>query len=414
MLRSLFSGVSGLRGHQTMMDVVGNNIANVNTTGFKQSSVTFQDLLSQTLAGAGAANENVGGTNPAQVGLGSRVSAITTNFSQGALQVTGKSTDVAIQGDGFFVAETGGQRLYTRAGNLQFDANGNLQTPEGAYIQGWMADPITKEIVTTNPVTRLTMPPGQLIPPVKTNQITIGSKLSSEAAVGDTVTTAITAFNTQGEGNDINFVFTKTANNTWTVDSTDEFGAAAGSATLTFDPATGALATQTPATYTINPTPAANWPTGIEIDFNGTGKGAQPITEFGGQTSLTAFSQDGTAAGSLQSFSISSSGVVTGVFSNGTSQPVGQLALAIFNNPSGLEKSGNSMYRTSPNSGEPQVGTALGGGRGALAAGSIEMSNVDLSGEFTNLIIGQRGFQANSKVITTADQLLETLLQLKR
>ncbi len=414
MLRSLFAGVSGLTGHQTMMDVVGNNIANVNTTGFKGSTVSFQDLLSQTLAGAGAPTDLNGGTNPAQVGLGSRVGAITTNFNQGALQVTGKSTDVAIQGDGFFIAEGGGQRLYTRAGNLQFDANGNLQTPDGAFIQGWMADPVTKTITTTDPIGRISLPTGQLIPPTKTNEITVGSKLSVEALVGDTVTTSITTYNTQGEGNDVDFTFTKTGTNAWSVDAVDEFGAAIGSAAINFDPATGQIASQVPATFTINPTPAANWPTGITIDFAGGSSGSQPLTEFGGPTTVTVYSQDGTPPGTLQSFNISSTGVVNGVFSNGTSRAVGQLALASFNNPAGLEKAGASLYRITPNSGEAQVGTPGAGGRGSLAAGSIEMSNVDLSQEFTNLIIGQRGFQANSKVITTSDQLLETLLQLKR
>src|SRR5688500_18420937 len=137
MLRSLFSGISGLRGHQLMMDVVGNNIANVNTTGFKGSSAVFQDLLSQVLSGAGSPQGQMGGTNPAQVGLGSRVAAIQTSFNQGALQVTGRSTDMAIQGDGFFVVNVGGQQLYSRAGNFDFDANGSLVSVEGGMVQGW-------------------------------------------------------------------------------------------------------------------------------------------------------------------------------------------------------------------------------------------------------------------------------------
>ncbi len=162
MLRSLFSGVSGLRAHQQMMDVVGNNIANVNTTGFKGSNVVFQDLLSQILGGANAPTGQVGGTNPAQVGLGSRVSAISTNFAQGPLQVTGKSSDVAIQGDGFFIVNANGAEMYSRAGALEFDASGNLVTTDGGRVQGWMADKTTGDIITTNPVTGISLPPGQL------------------------------------------------------------------------------------------------------------------------------------------------------------------------------------------------------------------------------------------------------------
>jgi flagellar hook protein FlgE len=415
MLRSLFSGVSGMRSHQGMMDVVGNNIANVNTTGFKGSTATFQDLLSQIVAGAGAPTATQGGTNAAQVGLGVRMSSITTNFSQGALQVTGKSSDLAIQGDGFFMANANGAQVYTRAGAFNFDANGNLVTPDGAFVQGWMADAAAGNTINTNaPVGNLTMPPGQLIDPVNTASIRLGNMLSAGAAIGDTVPTAIEVFDSQGVAQNIEFTWTKTAANTWTCDAVDETNTNIGNVTIVFDPNTGEIQSTTPATWTIQPTtPAANWPNPITVDFGNPATDADALKEFGGLSTAQAINQDGAPAGTLQSFKIGNDGVITGVFSNGKSQAVGQIAMASFNNPPGLEKAGGSLYRASANSGLPQIGTAGSGGRGTLAAGSVEMSNVDLSQEFSNLIIAQRGFQANSKVITTSDELLQTLINLK-
>ncbi len=413
MLRSLFSGVSGLRSHQQMLDVVGNNIANVNTTGFKSSSVVFQDLLSQVISGAGAPTDIQGGTNPAQVGLGVGVGGITTNFSQGALENTGKSTDVAIQGDGFFIANQGGQQLYTRAGTFGFDAVGNLVTPNGSLVQGWMADPITHVIDSTGGIGNLTMPPGQLIPPVNSANISIGRMLSANAAVGAHATTSIAVYDTQGVVNDLKFTFEKTAENTWDCKCYDNTGTEIGAVSISFDPLTGYIASTTPANFTVQPTqPAANWPNPITISF-GTPGSPESLQEYGGTTTVNALRQDGSGAGTLQSFKISNDGVVSGVFSNGVTRQVGQIAMAAFNNPAGLEKVGDNFYRVTPNSGLAQIGVAATGGRGKLAAGNLEMSNVDLSAEFTKLIIGQRGFQANSKIITTSDEILQTLLSLK-
>jgi flagellar hook protein FlgE len=426
MLRSLFAGVSGLRSSQQMMDIVGNNIANVNTTGFKSSSAVFQDLLSQTLAGAGAPTGNLGGTNPAQVGLGVRVAGISTNWTQGSLQVTGRSSDLAIQGDGFFIVNAGGQQSYTRAGNFEFDANGNLVTQTGAKVQGWTADPISHVVNTNGPIGNLTMPPGQLLAPVKTDNIRLGNMLSADAAIGTSVQTALTAYDSQGIENQISFTFTKTATNQWKCEAFDGDGSSLGAMQINFSPATGLISSQnmldslgvpvTPAdpTFNISPHPAANWPTGILVSFGNPSVNTDALKEFGGSSTVSGIKQDGSEAGTLQSFKISSSGVVTGVFSNGQSITVGQVAMAMFNNPSGLEKAGDSAFRETPNSGLPQVGTAGSGGRGLMASGSVEMSNVDLGAEFTNLIISQRGFQANSKVVTTADTILETLMGMKR
>src|SRR5437764_3861481 len=422
MLRSMFSGVSGLRSHQTMMDVIGNNIANVNTVGYKSASVVFQDLLSQTIRGAGVpdgAADGAGGTNPAQVGLGVTIAGISNNFTQGASQLTGRSTDLSIQGDGFFVVRNGGQQLFTRAGSLNFDALGRLVTADGSVLQGWAAD-ASGTINANAAVGDLSMPLGQSTAPQVTANVRLGGNLPADAAVGTSIVTSLTVYDVQGSPIDTTFTFAKTAADTWTVtatmpDQTTQAPVTVGTTTVNWD------ATATPPAF--NPAPALTLtptaPTGawgantIAIDFGASGD-ATALRQFAGQSSVAALSQDGSALGTLQSFSIGQDGIVTGVFSNGRTRAIGQIALAAFSNASGLEKTGSSLYRASVNSGLPQIGQAGSGGRGTLSGSTLEMSNVDLAQEFTNLIIAQRGFQANSRVITASDELLQDLVNLKR
>ncbi|MDP9388632.1 MAG: flagellar basal-body rod protein FlgF [Actinomycetota bacterium] len=401
MLRSMYSGVSGLRGHQTMMDVVGNNIANVNTAGYKTAQVVFQDLLSQVLQGAGLP-EGAGGTNPAQVGLGMRLAGVSTSFTQGGLQNTGRATDLSIQGDGFFVVRTAAEAFYTRAGAFSFDATGRLVTPSGAVVQGWPAD-ATGVVNTNGPVADIVMPVGQVLDPARTTIVELGGNLPSDAAVGTEIVSSITAFDAQGSAVPVAFVCQKTGAGQWSVTATSN-GATVGTATLTFD-AAGTLTSPGTTTLTM--------PDGSTLTAR-LGAAGQPLTQFAQLNTVAALSQNGSPAGSLQSFSISPDGVVTGVFSNGRNQPLAQIALANFNNPNGLEKVGDSMFRPTVNSGVQQIGAAGGNGRGMLAGGTLEMSNVDLAQEFTNLIVAQRGFQANSRVITASDELLQDLVNLKR
>jgi flagellar hook protein FlgE len=414
MLRSMFSGVTGLRSHQTMMDVIGNDIANVNTVGFKSSNVVFEDLLSQVLKGASSpANGGAGGTNPAQVGLGVKVGAITTNFNQGASQSTGRATDVSIQGDGFFVAQQGGQQLYTRAGSLSFDTAGRLVTPDGGAIQGWTADR-AGNVDLNQPIAEMRMPPGQVSPPAQTHAVTLTGNLPSDAATGDQLTCAIGVYDQEGAFNNVTFQFTKTATaNEWSVTALDSTNTAIPGSTkvIDFDPTTGQMTTATP--YTFTP-PGGTWDTqGITVGF-GTPGTPGAMVQFAGNARVAATDQDGSPIGELQSFSIAPDGLVTGVFSNGRSKVLAQLAIANFNNPAGLDKVGGTMFRGTVNSGLPQIGTAGSGGRGLLNSGTVEMSNVDLAQEFTSLIVAQRGFQANSRVITSSDELLQDLVNLKR
>jgi flagellar hook protein FlgE len=422
MLRSMFSAISGLRAHQTKMDVVGNNIANVNTVGFKSSTTVFEDTLSQLLRNGSGPTSTTAGTNPAQVGLGVKVGEITTNFSQGSTQSTGRATDFMISGDGFFVTKVGSEQQYTRAGSFDLDATGRLVTPDGGMLQGWLVDPATGKVNTNGPTTDLKVPFGQTIAPTATKNSTIAGNLDSESPVGTTVQTSITMYDGEGSSHAVNYTFTKTAAG-WDMQAlnsagtplafTDNTGAPLVPATTT-QPVTfnssGVMTSPTaPSDFYVDPG-VAGWTAPVDIDLSG-------VTQFGGESTAlakTPVTGGGSAMGTLQSFSLGDDGSITGVYSNGQRQLIGQLALATFANPAGLTKAGNSSYRVGDNSGDPQVGIAGSGGRGTLTAGALEMSNVDLSQEFTGLIIAQRGFQANSKVITTSDQILQDLVQMKQ
>jgi flagellar hook protein FlgE len=420
MLRSMYSGVSGLRSHQVYLDTVGNNIANVNTTGYKSSSVIFSDMLSQILTGAGAPTDLNGGTNPAQVGLGTQVAGIQTSFVQGAVQLTGRATDMAIQGDGFFITELGGQQMYTRAGALSFDASGALVAPNGARIMGWNAG-AAGQINTNGPIAPLGLPIGQILTPSATTAVQLGGNLPADAAVGDTITTSIDVIDDQGAAFPLTMTWEKTGPDAWSVSATmpDPADPSAtvdvlAATPVTFDPATGL-----PSTTSI-PLTAANLSLGggqfTEDAAIGLGEPDDPdgLVQFAGEPTMSALSQDGAEIGFLRSFTIDGSGVVSGMFSNGLRRNLGQIALATFNNPAGLQRAGDTSFTATVNSGEPQIGAAGTGNLGSIAGGAVEMSNVDLAAEFTNMIAAQRGFQANSRVISASDEILQDLVNLKR
>lgn len=415
MLRSMFSAIAGLKAHQMKMDVTGNNIANVNTVGYKSSSTVFQDTLSQVVRAGGAAAENRGGTNPAQVGLGVKLAAIATNWTNGAAQSTGRSTDFMIEGDGFFVVRgTGGEQLYTRAGSLDFDSQGRLVTPDGSILQGWIAD--ADGINPNGPIRDLTVPYGQIVNPRATSTAVISGNLNAAAAPGSVVQTPTKMFDAQGVEQAITYTFTKApapATNTWTMQVQNNGGAPLAMTDANGDPFLGEITFDTDGVMTaplggISFTPgAASWAGPVAVDMG-------TITQFAGSSEVTPEDQDGYALGTLQGFELSNDGTIVGTYSNGLITPMGQIAMAAFNNPSGLEKAGNSSFRVGQNSGEALIGAAGAGGRGVLSSGALEMSNVDLSEEFTSLIVAQRGFQANSRVITASDELLQDLVNLKR
>ncbi|HEY0259157.1 MAG TPA: flagellar hook protein FlgE [Lacisediminihabitans sp.] len=390
MLRSLYSGISGLRSHQTMLDVTGNNIANVNTTAFKASAVQFQDTLSQLFSGSGGAQDGVGGTNPAQVGLGVRVAGISTNFAQGSAQSTGRASDLMISGDGFFVTRSGDQTQYTRAGTFDFDGAGNLVAPDGSIVQGWSAtDGVINE---SGPLSNIVLPRGVIAPAVTTTSATFTGNLPQEAAVGTALVRDVPAYDSTGTSRTVTLTFTRTATG-WDVAGADPAGPT-GTTALAFTD--GALTTG--GTLTVG---------GIAVDLS-------KLTGYSDLTTVAVSDQNGRAAGTLQSYALSADGTLVGSFSNGTSQALGRVVLATFPNPGGLEKAGSSSYVATFNSGDVQIGAPGSGSLGKLTSGSLEMSNVDLSQEFTNLIVAQRGFQANARIITTSDEMLEELTNLKR
>ncbi|SDH36367.1 flagellar hook protein FlgE [Microbacterium sp. 77mftsu3.1] len=383
MIRSLGSGVSGLRAHQQKLDVAGNNIANVNTIGFKGGSVQFQDTLSQ-LAKGGSGPGAAGGQNPSQVGLGVQVAAVKTNFAQGAAQSTGVPTDLMIAGEGFFVVNNGAENLYTRNGGFTFDSANRLVTADGSLVQGWMAQ--DGVVGTGGPLTGITIPQGATSAAEATTRATVTGNLPSGTAVGGEIVRDITVYDAQGSTRQLALTFTRTAGG-W--DVTD--GTTTASLTLT----NGAL-------------------TGGNLNAGGIDVNLAGLTGFADLNTVAVTERDGRGSGSLVSYSISKTGEVVGSFSNGSSETLAQVALANFGNPEGLEKAGNSQYRAAANSGIPTVGAAGTNGLGSLQAGVLEMSNVDLSQEFTDLIVAQRGFQANARIITTSDEVLQELTNLKR
>jgi len=503
---SMNSAVSGLRAHQQMLDVVGNNIANVNTPGYKAGRTTFSDILSQTVAGATAPSESVGGTDPQQVGLGVRTGAITNLYTQGGILTTNKPTDLAIQGEGFFVLGDGSTSFYTRAGAFEVDAVGSLvDSVTGYRVQGASGD--------------INISPTATSPPVATTTTFYAGNLDTAAAVGSSYTATMAVNDSLGGSHNLDVTFTKRAAGVWTygVSDTDatmsvasgasgvltftSSGAISSGATaigslvspfvaptgLTFIVGVDGAAPQPAVTFTAADTTAAlvaarinssttgltasvtpdgriqitsdtagataalavgagtanvalgfavagaNFPavptaTGlITLNFTNGAAGAQPVTlDFGSAastTSVTGFdspstlaldSQDGYASGTLQAFSIGTTGSIDGTFSNGRVQAMGTLRLATFSNPAGLSKVGSNLFRETSNSGVANVGDAGTGRRGTLAPGSLEGSNVDLAEEFTKLIVAQRGFQANARVITTSDEVLQEAVNLKR
>lgn len=390
MLRSLYSGISGLRSHQTMLDVTGNNIANVNTAGFKASTTQFQDTLSQMTQGAGGPQTGVGGTNPAQVGLGVQVAGISTNFAQGSAQATGKATDLMISGDGFFVTRLGNDTVYTRAGSFDFDAQGRLTSADGKIVQGYSAtDGVVNE---GGAVGDITLPLNGASPARVTTQATLSGNLPSDTAVGGTLERDVKVYDAAGNESTLALTFTRTAGG-WAVEG--ERGTQRGTTNLTY----GANGTLTGGGQL-----AVG---GITVELGG-------VTGFAALNTVAVSGQNGREAGTLQGFSLSKDGTLVGQFSNGESLAVGRIALATFANAGGLEKAGSSGYRATANSGDAQVGAPGSPGVGSITSGTLEMSNVDLSQEFTNLIVAQRGFQANARIITTSDEVLQELTNLKR
>jgi flagellar hook protein FlgE len=463
------------------MDVIGNNVANVNTNGFKRGRVIFQDLLSQTIQGASRPNNERGGVNPKQVGLGMTVAAIDTIMTQGSIETTGIRTDVAIQGDGFFVHKNGDVVLYTRQGNLNVDSNFNLVNPSNGFrVQGWNAEINADgewKISAGGPTEDIMIPIAEKSPAKATTKIKLSSNLDSRVdrvlnpsqATNDEIQNGsvrdvdISFYDSQGNMYNATVRMSKVDVNTWQasilqvegknfVDGSARFDVGISGNT---DVITGAT-TDRDAIYlsfndkgqligiseTLNPddrvttgeltanlsvrindgtvnsgidgNPQLGYLQNIEVSFGIAGNQSNSVTQFAANSSTKMYDFDGYEMGYMSSFQIDTEGVVTAFYSNGQIRDVAQLAMASFTNPNGLEKSGDTYFSETINSGRAMIDVPGTQNRGTILPGSLEMSNVNLADEFTDMIVTQRGFQANSRTINTSDQMLQELLTLKR
>lgn len=427
-LRSMNSAASGLRAHADALGVVGDNIANVNTVGFKRSRAVFQDMLGRSVAGGSAIP---------QAGAGSRLGHITAMWTQGALMTTESPLDLALNGQGLFMVEGNvagvDGRYYTRAGQFGLDAEGYLVNVDGLRLQGYPADP-------TGAVSGLLgdlRVQGGTLPANPTSEITVGANLDAGAEIPppfdptdptgtSNFSTTTTVYDSLGNPREVTLYFRRNGANDWEwfalADGADVAGGtpgtpsvgASGTLTFTTDGALDAV-TGTSSTWDFEgatPGQTVDFDFGDAIGAGGTGLGG--ITQFASPSTVNSLAQDGYGAGSVAGVAIGADGTITGVFSNGQRRVLGRVAVAHFQSYDGLERAGQGLWVETPESGEPLVGAAGTGGRGGIVSGALEGSNVDLAREFVDLIGYQRGFSANSRIITTADEMYSELVNLRR
>jgi flagellar hook protein FlgE len=432
MLTSLYTGVSGINTHMSQLSVVGNNIANMNTYGFKGSRTYFSDIINQSLTGVSGST---------QVGLGVNLGAVMPSFTQGAFESTENPLDLAVDGSGFFILKNSdGTSLFTRAGQFKLDKDGNIVDQNGLFLQGYQVDSRGNIL---NTVDDLTITSTSFAPESSEN-VSLQANLASDAEIVGAFdvndmdstcnfATTITVYDSLGNGHPITLCFRKDTEtpgvgNTWewfaVVQAEDAFTGVrhvAAQGTIDFN-TDGALELESGIVY---PTGGFDFAGGaaqdqlIDFDFGSSlaepgGTGLDGVTQFGAPSGVYSMSQDGFESGSLSGVSISETGVLTGSFTNGKMRALGQVALANFPSSEGLSSVGRMLYIESPYSGPGVVGIAGNEGLGLIRSNTLELSNVDLAGEFVRMITAQRGFQANSKVITTTDEVLTELVNLKR
>lgn len=414
---SFSAALSALSADTTAIDVVGNNLANIDTTGFKASTVSFQDLVTESLGA---------GLSQTQVGFGVGVPLTTCQFTQGALQSTGGVDDAAIQGGGFFVLNDPEEgQLFTRAGNFTVDANGNLLSASGAAVQGWTA--VDGVLNTNGPISNITIPVGTLQPPVASTQVSASMNLDASATVGAsdaTFSTPVTVYDSLGTSHVLTLTFTETSGGTWnysvSIPGQDLTSGTAGTptvlttGTLTFDQ-NGNLLTP-PASagpIAVTATGLSDGAADLNLNWNLYDSNGNPlITQFAQNSAVSSVTQNGQAAANLVNVGIGNGGQILANYSNGQQAVVGQLALASIVNPSSLVAVGNNNYQASSLTAQPAIGVPDTGGRGQIEGGELESSNVDIATEFTNLIVYQRSYEANAKVVNTADQLSQDTINL--
>jgi flagellar hook protein FlgE len=414
MFNAFSIALSALSADSSAINVVGNNLANLNTNGFKSSEVVFHDLISQSLGIAG---------DSAQMGMG--VGQIDTfqNFTQGAIRNTNAPLDAAIEGNGFFVVkDQNNTQLYTRAGNFQVDTDGNLVTATGENVQGWTA--VNGTVNPNGPIGNITIPVGATIPATATTTMSIDMNLDSRVAEGDaaaTVTAPIQVIDAQGASHTLTATFTKTDANKWSYevtipasDLTSGGTTSLATGTLTFD-GTGTLtdpaATDDPTALKI--TGLANGAADLSVNWNlYDSSGTPTITQFAQSSGVSALNQNGAATGQITKIAFADGGLIVANYSNGEQLTVAQLAMAAVENPQSLASVGNNNLEATPFTAAPAIGAAGSGGRGQVVAGAVESSTSDMATEFTNLLTFERSYQAASRVITTSDQLMQETVNL--
>lgn len=404
--------LSGLNSSSAALSTIANNLANLNTVAYKQARTLFRDLFYQTIGTTGAGD-------PIQSGAGSAVDSVSSNFTSGSVQTTGVNTDVAIGGNGFFVVEKDGIQSFTRAGNFSKSKEGTLVTSDGEQVLGFPA--VNGVISQLQGLSPLVVGSGYVSPANATTSVKLTTNLDANAAVGDVYTAPVTVYDSLGQTHVLTYKFTKTGTSAWQYDISIP-GAEVGSANASVSLATGSLTFDGLGNLV---TPAADV-SGIAI--SGLVDGANPISfawklydgtgsavrQVASASSTSKTEQDGYSSGSLLDFSIGNDGVVEGKFSNDKSMVLGQVVLANFANVQGLTRMGGNSYRATLASGAASIGAPGTGGRGTLSGGALELSNVDIAGEFAQLITAQRGFQANARAITTFDEITQETINLKR
>ena len=434
---SFYAGLSGLQANSGRLSVIGNNLANLNTVGFKTSRVTFEDIFSQPGSGGGVN----GASNPQQVGLGVQTSGIQQLYSQGSLQTTALVTDTAVQGNGFFVLSdaNGGQR-FSRAGNFTFDKEGFMVNSAGQFLQGYTTLDPNGSVVSSGATGNIQIPAGQTAPPQASSFLSSAINLDTDARVDDPLSTldeaeefstSVTVFDSLGARHVLTLNFRPEDTDgdgqldQWAYEATvpgDEvvggvpgtpYAVGNGTGIITFDPQgqlsapTGNISLGIPGWSNNSGAQTIDWRL---FDQNGDGL----VTGYAGSSSVSSSNQDGFAVGQLRTLIIDQDGLISGIFTNGVTLELARFAMANFNNLNGLLGSGQNTYVETIASGPPTIGAANSGGRGFIRSNSLELSNVDITQEFTDLIISERGYQANSRIITTTDSVIQEALNLKR
>lgn len=405
MNRALFSGLSGTVAFQNRLDVVGNNIANSNTVAYKQGRALFQDALYQTMRGGRSGSDvGLGGVNPVQIGSGVALGSVTVQHSQGSLERTGQPLDAAIEGPGMFLLSDGSGTFYSRDGSFALDNNNTLvHAGTGYLVQGWMAT--SGEVTPTGPPENLSFNISQLTPPVPTGNAVVIGNLNANSAENAEIYTNVSVYDSLSELHQLAIAFTKTANiGEWDVEVSCDGDTA--TTTVTFD-SEGALNGDESVTLDLNLTNGAVTPQSIEVGIGQMTSLTQPF-------SVAVQSQDGRPASSLVSVELTDQGYVEGQYSDGRSETLAQVALASFTNPGGLRRLGSNLFAEAPAAGMAAVGGANTGGRGRVVGQALEMSNVDLTKAFVDMIITQKGFQASTRVISTANDMLDEVVRLIR